>query len=99
MSANGNPYGMSLDGKVAIITGAASGIGKAMAKGFAAEGASVVAADLNAAKHHGVVRRRGGPHGEHRRAAGRRHGHGRGSERQRQTEQRGKAGLHRRRRG
>ncbi|WP_218036701.1 SDR family NAD(P)-dependent oxidoreductase [Sphingobium sp. EM0848] len=37
-----------LDGKVAIITGAASGQGAAEAKLFAAEGAKVVVADLNA---------------------------------------------------
>ncbi|WP_104101768.1 glucose 1-dehydrogenase [Cryobacterium sp. M96] len=36
-----------LDGKVALITGAASGMGKAMALGYAAEGAHVVIADLN----------------------------------------------------
>ncbi len=39
---------MRLDNKVAIITGAASGIGLAMATRFVAEGASVVAADWNA---------------------------------------------------
>ncbi len=38
---------MKLDGKVAIITGAASGIGRAAARLFAAEGARVVVADLN----------------------------------------------------
>jgi len=36
---------MRLDGKVAVITGAASGMGLAMARRFAAEGAAVVAAD------------------------------------------------------
>ena len=35
-----------LDGKVAVITGAASGIGRASARKFAAEGAQVVVADL-----------------------------------------------------
>jgi NAD(P)-dependent dehydrogenase (short-subunit alcohol dehydrogenase family) len=38
-----------LDGKVAIVTGAASGIGKAAAGMFRAEGASVVAADISQA--------------------------------------------------
>jgi NAD(P)-dependent dehydrogenase (short-subunit alcohol dehydrogenase family) len=36
-----------LEGKVAVITGAASGIGRASARRFAAEGASVVVADLD----------------------------------------------------
>jgi NAD(P)-dependent dehydrogenase (short-subunit alcohol dehydrogenase family) len=36
-----------LDGKVAVITGAASGIGRASARRFAAEGAHVVVADLD----------------------------------------------------
>lgn len=44
-----------LDGKVAIVTGAASGIGKASAILFAAEGARVVAADVNAAAGEATV--------------------------------------------
>jgi NAD(P)-dependent dehydrogenase (short-subunit alcohol dehydrogenase family) len=39
---------MQLQGKVAIITGAATGIGRATALLFAREGASVVVADINA---------------------------------------------------
>jgi len=38
---------MKLAGKVAVVTGAASGFGRAIAERFALEGASVVAADLN----------------------------------------------------
>lgn len=37
----------TLDNKIALITGAASGMGKAMALGYAKEGAHVVIADLN----------------------------------------------------
>jgi 3-oxoacyl-[acyl-carrier protein] reductase len=40
---------MRLDGKVAIVTGAASGFGRGIAELFAAEGAKVVIADLNGA--------------------------------------------------
>lgn len=40
--------GRELDGKVAVVTGAASGIGGATARLFAAEGARVVMADINA---------------------------------------------------
>jgi NAD(P)-dependent dehydrogenase (short-subunit alcohol dehydrogenase family) len=36
-----------LEGKVAIITGAASGLGRAMAQRFVAEGASVLGCDIN----------------------------------------------------
>ena len=41
---------MKLKGKIAIITGAGQGIGEAYAKRFAAEGATVVVADINAEK-------------------------------------------------
>ena len=40
----------SLDGKVAIVTGAAQGIGKAIADGLAREGARIVVADLQRAE-------------------------------------------------
>ena len=42
-----------LEGKVAIVTGAASGIGRATAALFRQEGATVIAADVTAAE--GVV--------------------------------------------
>ncbi|SDO18585.1 SDR family oxidoreductase [Alkalicoccus daliensis] len=38
---------MKLAGKTAVVTGAASGMGKAIAEMFAAEGANVIVADLN----------------------------------------------------
>jgi NAD(P)-dependent dehydrogenase (short-subunit alcohol dehydrogenase family) len=41
---------MSLEGKVAIVTGAAQGIGRAIAEGLAAEGARIVVADLQGAE-------------------------------------------------
>lgn len=44
-----------LAGKVTIITGAGSGMGAAMAKLFASEGAKVVAADLNLDRANEVV--------------------------------------------
>ena len=44
---------MRLQNKIAIVTGAASGIGKAAAALFAAEGARVIAADVSAAE--GVI--------------------------------------------
>jgi len=40
---------MRLEGKVAIVTGAGGGIGRASARRFASEGATVIAADINAA--------------------------------------------------
>src|SRR5260221_12429764 len=44
-----------LDGKVALITGAASGIGAATAQRFSREGGAVVVADLNDAGGRAVV--------------------------------------------
>lgn len=44
-----------LAGKVAVVTGAASGIGRASAEKFAAEGARVVIADLDATGAEGVA--------------------------------------------
>ena len=41
---------MRLDGKVAIVTGGASGIGRAMGHRFTAEGARVVIADVDQAR-------------------------------------------------
>ena len=46
---------MRLQGKVAVVTGAASGIGLAIATRFAAEGASVVAGDWNAERLEATV--------------------------------------------
>src|SRR3954463_800594 len=43
-------------GKVAFVTGAASGIGRAAALAFAAEGASVVAADVSEQDNQETVR-------------------------------------------
>lgn len=53
---------MKLENKVAVITGAASGIGREAMRLFAAEGATVVAADVNADGHAAIedVRTRGG---------------------------------------
>jgi 3-oxoacyl-[acyl-carrier protein] reductase len=51
---------MRLEGKVAIVTGAAQGIGEAYARRFAAEGARVVVADLNEEKGPAVAESIGG---------------------------------------
>jgi NAD(P)-dependent dehydrogenase (short-subunit alcohol dehydrogenase family) len=40
---------MQLEHKIAVVTGAGSGIGRAIAERFSAEGATVIAADLNEA--------------------------------------------------
>ncbi len=46
---------MRLKGKIAMVTGAAQGIGRAIALGLAREGANVVAGDLDGEKIKGVV--------------------------------------------
>lgn len=48
MSANGSKYDMSLNGKVTIVTGAASGIGEEVARVYAANGAKVAMVDFDA---------------------------------------------------
>lgn len=51
---------MDLSNRVAIITGAASGIGAACARAFAAKGARVVVVDVNAAGASAIAREIGG---------------------------------------
>ena len=53
---------MRLAGKRALVTGAASGFGAAIAERFCAEGASVVVADLNAAQGEAVAARLAAAH-------------------------------------
>jgi len=53
---------MRLRDKVAIITGAGQGIGEAYARRFAAEGATVVVADVNEEKGRTVASSLGAPH-------------------------------------
>ncbi|OPG75983.1 short chain dehydrogenase, partial [Pseudomonas ogarae] len=46
---------MTFSGQVAVVTGAAAGIGRATAQAFAAEGLKVVVADLDVAGGEGTV--------------------------------------------
>ncbi len=55
---------MKLEGKVAVVTGGASGIGRAIVRLFAAEGARIVVGDINAVQLEALVqevRGAGGP--------------------------------------
>ena len=50
-----NALSFGLNGRVAIVTGAANGIGEACARRFAAEQAHVVLADVNSERGHAVA--------------------------------------------
>jgi NAD(P)-dependent dehydrogenase (short-subunit alcohol dehydrogenase family) len=64
----GKPANGQLAGRIAVITGSASGIGRASAELFAAEGATIVAIDRDAAANDALVEslRRGGAQAEAR---------------------------------
>ncbi|WP_199261348.1 SDR family NAD(P)-dependent oxidoreductase [Paracoccus binzhouensis] len=51
---------LQLDGKIVVITGAAGGIGRALARAFAGQGARVVALDRDAAALPGLAQELGG---------------------------------------
>src|SRR5687768_12712477 len=54
------PRAVELEGRHAVITGAAGGIGSALARRFAAEGATVTAADLDRSGAEAVATEIGG---------------------------------------